>query len=137
MPPRPATASILYPASSSLISGRRTTIGAPSAVTPGAVGLRATSSDEPGPTLMAPTLGQGVETSENLVDVSRVRAHVKDPVKVELGRGLCQQVAERGTRVPRKLRVLLDDAVGVVTRAAGLDQREQRALREQRAVRGL
>ena len=45
-----------------------------------------------------------------------------------------EQLAERRPRVPGALRVLLDDPVGVVARHARLDQRQQRALRVERAV---
>src|SRR5258706_669758 len=123
IPPRPATASILKPASSSPISGRRTAIRPPSSPTPGAVGLRATSSDEPGPTLMPGTLGQTVESAEDLVDVSRVCRHVEDRVQVEFRRRLAEQLPERSARVPGTLGVLLDDPVRLVARAAALYQR--------------
>src|SRR4029079_13231124 len=112
MPPRPATASILYPATSSPISGRRIS-PPPSSETPGAVGLRATSSEEPGPTAIARMLRQCVETAEHLVDVSRVRGHIEDPIEIEIGCFLGQQLAERGTGVPRSLCVLLNYAVRV------------------------
>src|SRR3954470_3291506 len=109
MPPRPATASILYPASSSPISGRRTAIGLPSSPRPAAVGRRATSSEEPGPTAICWMLSEVVEAAEHLVDVSRVGGHVEDDIQVELWRRLAQELTERGRGIPGPLCVLLHD----------------------------
>src|SRR3954447_12454722 len=109
-------------------------IGLPSSSTPAAVGRRATSSEEPGPTAIAGMLSERVQAAQQLVDVSRVGSHVEYRVEVELRCRLRKQFTERRARVPRALGVLLDDSVGVVTRLSALDEGQQRALREQRAV---
>src|SRR5664279_3913198 len=65
-----------------------------------------------------------VVVGEDLVEVERQRTHA-------LVAG--QQVAQRGALVPRLLRQLLHDAVGVVAGHAAPHEREQDALGEQRA----
>src|SRR5204862_1265839 len=102
MPPRPATASILYPAISCPMSGRRTWMIAPgSSVIAGSVGARvaALSSGEPGP-VMADRLGQSLQTPDDSVDVFRVGARIEDRIEVQLGRSLGEQLTERRARVP-------------------------------------
>ena len=66
--------------------------------------------------------------------VAHESARVEDRVEVELRRGLGQQVADGVTPSLGALGVLLHHPVGVVARAARLDQRQQRPLGVERAV---
>src|SRR5919205_3865447 len=79
-----------------------------------------------------------VESAQHLRRVGDVRRQVEDRVEVELEARLrLQQLPQRRAAVPCLLGQPLDDAVGVVARAAALHQRQQHPLREERAVREL
>src|SRR5436190_19656659 len=70
-----------------------------------------------------------VEPAHDGRSVLRERARVEDRVEVQLGRGGRQELAEGAPLVPGALRGLLDEPVGLVARAAALNQGQQRPLR--------
>src|SRR5690242_3544204 len=81
-----------------------------------------------------------LETGENGVDMTRVRAEVEDVVEVDARRDLvvaAHELAEVELFVPRAHRVALHEAIGVVARETGLDEREEDALAEEERVRRL
>src|SRR5215218_8367364 len=78
--------------------------------------------------------GERVEPTDDRLGVAREGGRIEDRVEVEAGCRLGEQLAEGDALVPGALGVLLDDPVGVVARAAALDERKQRPLREERAV---
>src|SRR5919205_2008142 len=108
-------------------SGRSATVGTRCTVAAAAVvpGRRARRS------------GDGVEAPDDLRGEARVGAQVEDRVEVEPEAAALEQRAQRRAGVPRPLGVLLHDAVRLVAPHPRLDEREQRPLREQRAVREL
>src|SRR5687768_9532906 len=88
--------------------------------------------------LRAGSLMYLLQARQDVRHVARVVAVVEDRVEVQVERRFAlQQVAQRRLRVPCLLREALDDAVGVVALPAGVDEREQHALREERAAREL
>src|SRR5215217_5395058 len=91
----------------------------------------------PGTAAQALTLRNTVQAAHDRASVAHECLWVEDRVQVELGRRLRQQVTELGALVPGALGGLLNGAVGVVARAARLHEGEQRALRVERAVRGV
>src|SRR5215218_6090720 len=80
-------------------------------------------------------LRDAIEAAHDRGGVADEGAGIEDGVEVELRRGLRHQLPELDALVPGALGGLLDDPVGVVARAAGLHERQQRALGVERAVR--
>ena len=83
------------------------------------------------------SLTASFETGEDGVDVARVRAEVEDGVEVDARRDLvvgAAELAEVELLLPRAHRRALDEAVGVVAREAGLDERVEHALAEEEEV---
>src|SRR5271165_6614769 len=71
--------------------------------------------------------GDLVEPGDDLVGVTDVVGVVEDRVQVQRARAPVggEQLAQRDALVPRALRELLDDAVGLVARGSRLDERVQ------------
>src|SRR5579862_5571132 len=80
-----------------------------------------------------------LQPPHDLLCVAHIVPVVEDLIEVQPSGALVarEQLAQRNALVPRALRELLHDAVGVVARGAGGDEREQHALGEERAVREL
>src|SRR4051795_6712287 len=76
-----------------------------------------------------------VEPADDALGEARVVPEVEQLVEVEAEVAGGEQLAQVHARVPRPLGVLLDDPVRLVARVPALDEREQHALGEERAVR--
>src|SRR3954452_6565659 len=76
-----------------------------------------------------------VEPADDALGEPRVVPEVEQLVEVEPEGAGGEQLAQMHAGVPRPLGVLLDDPVRLVARVAALDEREQHALGEERAVR--
>src|SRR2546429_9829540 len=79
-------------------------------------------------------LVESFETGEHGVDVARVRAEVEGRFDVDARRDIvvgAAELADAELLLPRPHRRPLDEAVSVVAREAGLDERVEHALAEE------
>ena len=103
----------------------------------GSVKLKASTPRKPRKTGTRECLGDAVEPADDRRRVAHEGAGSNTASRSSSGAASAIRSRNSVPLVPGALRRLLDDPVGVVARAPGLDQREQRPLRVERAVRGL